>query len=32
MGKVEGDEFIATLPGGTKTFEILKVYYKELEL
>ena len=23
MGKVEGDEFIATLPGGTKTFEIL---------
>ncbi|NCB14076.1 MAG: transcription elongation factor GreA, partial [Erysipelotrichia bacterium] len=27
MGKVEGDEFIATLPGGTKTFEILKVYY-----
>ena len=32
MGKVEGDEFIATLPGGTKTFEILKVYYKELDL
>ena len=32
MGKVEGDEFIATLPCGTKTFEILKVYYKELEL
>lgn len=32
MGKVEGDGFIATLPGGTKTFEILKVYYKELEL
>ena len=32
MGKVEGDEFIATLPGGNKTFEILKVYYKELEL
>ena len=32
MGKVEGDEFIATLPGGTKTFEILKVYYNELEL
>ena len=22
MGKVEGDEFIATLPGGNKTFEI----------
>ena len=32
MGKVEGAEFIATLPGGTKTFEILKVNYKELEL
>ena len=32
MGKVEGDEFIATLPGGNKIFEILKVYYKELEL
>ena len=32
MGKVEGDEFVAALPGGTKTFEILKVYYKELEL
>jgi transcription elongation factor GreA len=32
MGKVEGDEFVANLPGGTKTFEVLKVYYKELEL
>ncbi len=32
MGKVEGDEFNATLPGGTKTFEVLKIYYKELEL
>ena len=25
MGKVEGDESIATLPGGNKTFEISKV-------
>ena len=32
MGKIEGDEFTATLPGGVKTFEVLKVYYKELEL
>jgi len=32
MGKVQGDEFSAILPGGTKTFEVLKVYYKELEL
>ena len=23
MGKVEGDEFIATLPGGTKTYSIM---------
>src|SRR5574344_2052458 len=30
IAKVEGDEFIATLLGGIKTFEILKVYYKEL--
>ena len=32
MGKIEGDEFNATLPGGVKTFEVLKVYYKEIEL
>lgn len=32
MGKEEGDEVRATLPGGVKTFEILKVSYKELEL
>jgi len=32
MGKAQGDEFSANLPGGTKTFEVLKVYYKELEL
>jgi transcription elongation factor GreA len=32
MGKEEGDEFSATLPGGVKTFEILEVFYKELDL
>jgi len=32
MGRAQGDEFSANLPGGTKTFEVLKVYYKELEL
>ncbi|WP_428023567.1 transcription elongation factor GreA [Arcobacter sp.] len=32
MGKEEGDEFSATLPGGVKTFEVLEVFYKELEL
>lgn len=32
MGKEEGDELNANLPGGVKTFEILKVYYKEIEL
>ena len=32
LGKEEGDEIIATLPGGQKTFEILGVGYKELEL
>lgn len=32
LGKSEGDEFSATLPGGTKTFEVLEVFYKELEL
>lgn len=32
MGKVEGDELNANLPGGVKTFEVLKVFYKELEL
>jgi len=32
MGKVEGDEFAAKLPGGVKTFEVLKIYYKEIEL
>jgi len=32
LGKEEGDEVEATLPGGKKTFEILDVYYKELDL
>lgn len=32
LGKEEGDEFSATLPGGTKTFEVLDVFYKELVL
>ena len=32
MGKEEGDEIKATLPGGVKNFEILSVGYKELEL
>ena len=32
LGKEEGDEVIATLPGGQKTYEILSVGYKELEL
>ncbi len=32
LGKEEGDEIVATLPGGVKTFEVLEVYYKELDL
>ncbi len=32
LGKEEGDEVVATLPGGVKTFEILDVYYKEFTL
>ena len=32
LGKEEGDEITATLPGGQQSFEILSVYYKELEL
>ena len=32
MGKEEGDEVTATLPGGVKTFEVLGVCYKEIEL
>ncbi len=32
LGKEEGDEITAKLPGGEKTFEVLSVGYKELEL
>lgn len=32
LGKEEGDEVTAILPGGQKTFEVLEVLYKELEL
>lgn len=32
LGKEEGDEVTATLPGGVKTFEILGVGYEEIEL
>ncbi|MDX4035658.1 transcription elongation factor GreA [Aliarcobacter skirrowii] len=32
MGKVEGDEFTAKLPGGDKTFEVYAIFYKEIEL
>lgn len=32
LGKEEGDEIIATLPGGQKTFEVLSVGYKELKI
>ncbi len=30
LGKEEGDEINATLPGGAKTYEVLAVYYKEI--
>ncbi len=32
LGKEEGDEIIANLPGGIKNFEILGVSYKEINL
>lgn len=32
LGKEEGDEVTAALPGGQKTFEVLEVFFKELEL
>lgn len=32
LGKEEGDELTAQLPGGVKTFEVLGVSYKELKL
>ena len=32
MGKEEGDEIKASLPGGIKNYEVLGVYYKEISL
>lgn len=32
LGKEEGDEIRATLPGGVKTFEVLSVKYEELKI
>ena len=32
MGKEEGDEIKATLPGGIKNYEVLGIYYKEISL
>lgn len=32
LGKEEGDEITASLPGGQKNFEVLSVKYKELKL
>ncbi|QKF81356.1 transcription elongation factor GreA [Halarcobacter ebronensis] len=32
LGKEEGDEITAKLPGGERTYEILSVTYKELKL
>lgn len=32
LGKVEGDELKAQLPNGVQEFEVLDVFYKELEL
>lgn len=32
MGKVDGDELSAKLPGGIKVYEVIKVYYKEIEI
>jgi transcription elongation factor GreA len=30
LGKEEGDDFKAKLPGGTKEYEILEVKYQEI--
>ncbi len=32
LGKEEGEEIIATLPGGQRSFELVDVFYKELTL
>ncbi len=32
MGKEEGDELQATLPGGVRSFEVLEVYFKEISI
>lgn len=32
LGKEEGDEIRATLPGGVRTFEVLSVKYEELDI
>lgn len=32
MGKEEGDEIKATLPGGVKSYEILDICYKEINI
>ncbi len=31
IGKEEGDEIIAKLPAGDKSYEIIKIYYKEIK-
>lgn len=31
MGKAEGSDILADLPSGVKEFEILKIYYKNIE-
>jgi len=32
LGKEEGDDFVAKLPGGDKEFEIIKIEYKEIDI
>jgi transcription elongation factor GreA len=31
IGKEEGDEVVAKLPGGVREYEVLEVYYKEIK-
>jgi transcription elongation factor GreA len=31
MGKEEEDQVVAKLPGGTKEYEVIKIYYKEID-